>query len=354
MSKRELGHVLEESEIEKVEVAVTERTPEVFEFREGWLIRNSSWMLFVFAFCSLLSVVCVVFWHFQLGGDIWALSVKNHETAAYWGQIGDFAGGILNPILSFVALLAVLSNLVMQRKELSLARNDAKAAHDVQMEQRDIFERQNFESVFFQLLESHSRIVSNLKVKLDRSDEPVVVFRGREVFEALIEIYVPLEDVNSGDYYDGDIPSIIVGSARSMMFEQGNPVGHYFRNIYQLLKYIDGFGLEASDGFHSVDLYAKVVKSLKNYNRQRTYANMLRAQLSSPEVSCIFLSGLTSEGVELKYYLEKYSILKNLDDDQLGTDAVKLLYAKCAFQESEDIDMREIIRMTAKKYAGKA
>lgn len=320
------------------------------EAEDSWLSRNSNWLLFTFAFCSLSIVIFAVFWHFQLGKDIKYLAIQNSATAAYWGQIGDFIGGALNPILSFIALLAVLSNLVMQRKELSLARADARAAHEVQMEQRDIFERQNFESVLFQLLEAHSRIVSNLKITIDRRNHDAIVLRGREVFEGLIDNYVPLEDVNSGEFYDGEIPSMVAEAARIMMIDQGSPIGHYFRNLYQLLKYIDGYGQDPKDHFRRARSYSMANRAMRNYYRQRTYANMLRAQLSTHEVSCIFLNCLTKDGAGLKYYVEKFSLLKNLDTDQLGTDAVKLLYAKCAFQESEDINMRDIIEMTTKKY----
>lgn len=42
-----------------------------------------------------------------------------------WGMFGDFMGGVLNPILSFLALIALLSTLYFQSEELKISRADA-------------------------------------------------------------------------------------------------------------------------------------------------------------------------------------------------------------------------------------
>src|SRR5690606_20810677 len=45
---------------------------------------------------------------------------------ASWGAYGDYFGGILNPIVAFAALVALLYGLSIQRKELQAAREQLK------------------------------------------------------------------------------------------------------------------------------------------------------------------------------------------------------------------------------------
>lgn len=98
---------------------------------------------------AVLGIGLAVYFHFLKGMDIPHVEIKHVETAAYWGQIGDFVGGLLNPLLSFAALMAVLYSLRAQNKELALARLESKENQRIQAQQSAIFERQNFESVFF-------------------------------------------------------------------------------------------------------------------------------------------------------------------------------------------------------------
>lgn len=47
-----------------------------------------------------------------------------------WGQFGDFIGGTLNPILSFLSLIAIVLTVVLQSRQLELAHeelNNSKA-----------------------------------------------------------------------------------------------------------------------------------------------------------------------------------------------------------------------------------
>jgi len=67
------------------------------------------------------------------------------------GQIGDFIGGLTNPVLSFLALLVLLRTTRIQTLESRKTREFMRA-------QQEILEIEKFESTFFQLLaqlESH-------------------------------------------------------------------------------------------------------------------------------------------------------------------------------------------------------
>ena len=49
-----------------------------------------------------------------------------------WGQFGDFMGGTLNPILSFMALLALLLTIILQSYELRLTRQEMELSRIAQ------------------------------------------------------------------------------------------------------------------------------------------------------------------------------------------------------------------------------
>jgi hypothetical protein len=48
----------------------------------------------------------------------------DENAMAAWGQFGDFLGGVLNPLLSFLALLAVVKNLRLQAEQLAQSQDD--------------------------------------------------------------------------------------------------------------------------------------------------------------------------------------------------------------------------------------
>ena len=53
-----------------------------------------------------------------------------------WGQFGDYLGGTLNPILSFLSLLALLFTIILQSLELRLTREEMERARIAQEESK--------------------------------------------------------------------------------------------------------------------------------------------------------------------------------------------------------------------------
>jgi len=78
--------------------------------------------IFIVAFFLIITAVTVYFLNFN-----GPMSNKHEE----WGTFGDFLGGVLNPALSFLALIALLLTLSLQNrqaeisvKELQLSRTE--------------------------------------------------------------------------------------------------------------------------------------------------------------------------------------------------------------------------------------
>ncbi|MFK9003983.1 MULTISPECIES: hypothetical protein [Pseudomonas] len=64
------------------------------------------------------------------------------------GQVGDFVGGLTNPVLSFIALIVLLRTTLIQTVE-------TRKTSAIMLEQQKLFEQERFESSFYQLLERY-------------------------------------------------------------------------------------------------------------------------------------------------------------------------------------------------------
>ncbi|MFL7962091.1 hypothetical protein ACEI36_07545 [Pseudomonas kielensis] len=87
------------------------------------------------------------------------------------GQVGDFVGGLTNPILSFIALLVLLRTTMIQTSE---ARNTTEF-----LERQALFmDRQKFEGTFFQIL---NRLETYCEVHFRKVDPVTGVSEGERV-----------------------------------------------------------------------------------------------------------------------------------------------------------------------------
>lgn len=284
-----------------------------------------------FAIFVIFVIGSLVLLHFQLGLDIPLVGIKNFSTAAYWGQIGDFVGGILNPILSFIALLAVVINLRMQSSELKIARAEAREAQETQAQQTKIFrqqsnliERQSFESVFFGLLQLHSRNVENLRIWVDNSE-----YKGAEVFGQMADRY-SLRDLHLGVLPGQSVEEELRSHAQRFYNFSNSRLGHYFRTLYELLLYVDNLGNARRTSPLSVKLASVNKLFPENLGLKRTYAGIISASFNSSEVECVLIYCMTVEGEAMRKLCEKYGLLKHVSLDYLNIS--KVLFSSSAFK----------------------
>jgi len=70
-----------------------------------------------YAAASIVAVFGIYFYAFH--------APLNHESSA-WGDFGDFIGGTLSPILTFVSIIALVHTIELQRQQLQIARKELK------------------------------------------------------------------------------------------------------------------------------------------------------------------------------------------------------------------------------------
>lgn len=195
------------------------------------------------------------------------------------GTFGDFFGGILNPLLTFGTLIALVITVLMQRVQLKEARSEAKrgSAHE---------QKSSFETTFFNMLNLHAENARNLF--FSPSVIPSSIRDRLPIWRQIVQLGVgtpqPPPPVHGRAVFAEVLSSTARGANvsqpqheiyRILQVEHNDVLGHYFRNLYQILDHIDRFhinGVRAS------------------YRLRKRYSNILRAQLSSHELSVLFLN----------------------------------------------------------------
>lgn len=77
--------------------------------------RLLKWLALIVAVATTMIVTVFASYYITFNG---VLTAKQD----YWGQFGDFIGGTLNPILSFLTLMAIVLTVVLQHKQLEMSR----------------------------------------------------------------------------------------------------------------------------------------------------------------------------------------------------------------------------------------
>lgn len=324
-----------------------------YHFKRAWIFFVSHAIaagLVLLALTLVLLVVSAAFFHFFVGVDIPFLEFKYSQTASHWGQLGDFVGGLLNPLLSFVALMAVVYSIHLQRKDLIDVRRESNEANKIQNIQTAIYRRQGVEASLLGLIAMHSKIVSETRIKVEGN-----VLQGRDAFAYLGEYFksefrkrLPINRPNP------NVVSEMISGARYEMFplqfysEHSVALSRYMRSVYQVVKFIDS-RIDAFDDSESVDdvSQAKSFRRFKvSYAERRAFSSIFRSQFDQDELRLIFLNCLTPDGRGLKYYVEKYSLLKGMHLN-IFSDHQDLIesFEVAAFLDYEDLDLLNIYKM---------
>lgn len=190
------------------------------------------------------------------------------------GQMGDYFGGLLNPVIAATALILLYMNLVITQREFKETRKLVDQQLKTQIKQR-------FEDTFFSLLDQHNALL-NVVQKSNYKFNWTVVESPERAREKL--------------WHDVD--------------EGGHAVKVYFRFLYQILKFIDSSEIED----------------------KKTYSNLVRSFIDSDTGELILINALCFNDIndfkEFKVFIEKYAFLEHVQiDTQLDkiNDAMRVL-----------------------------
>lgn len=277
--------------------------------KESWLSKNIIFVLVSLFVIALLSGSVVIYYYSHyFTGDI----SMEHER---WGTMGDFFSGTLNPIFGFIGLFALLLTIAIQNKELSNSTKELRTSARALREQSSSLKIQNFENTFFQLLGLHNKIVGDMFVgEPDSADKGL---NGRDCFKDMYNNFDTYfySRVNQHAEDPNNYLAIIEEAYDEFFKARQADIGHYFRNLYTIVKFVDNSKID----------------------NKKEYVNILRAQLSSYELSMLFYNCLWSGGrKKFKVLIEKYELLENMNIGLLTNSKDQLpLYEKGAYGDVE-------------------
>lgn len=191
--------------------------------------------------------------------------------------------------------------------------------------------RQQFETTFFNML----NVLFNIKTAI-HSQKDGTALVGQEFMDFAIKELKKYHLAHSGSEY---IPSFInkirnlepitqtelaaIASDLDIVYisfysDYHAELGHYFRYLYNLLKF--------------------TISHREKYKDQKNYLDIIQAQLSNAELGLVFYNAISNKGLntDKKYrfynWLEQYSFLENIDEKSLITREHNVLYPKTLFK----------------------
>lgn len=220
------------------------------------------------------------------------------------GTLGDFLGGTLNPILTFLTFVGLIVTILFQQRELPHAKSESTKMEVEREKDRLRAERQQFEATFFQMLNYHNSIVNSIDVHRGSPREPL---KGRECFkhfnDELKKNYHAVRNLDelqrTKSAYEG-----LWG-----IFQKD--LGHYFRFLYNLIRFV-------------------------NQSRfpKTKYIRIVRAQLSDFELVILFYNVIATDRTRFKEYIEFFTLFDNLPMGLLLNRDHAEYYELSAFDEN--------------------
>jgi len=225
-----------------------------------------------------------------------------------WGQLGDYLGGVLNPVFGFLSVFALLVALVLQTRELKLSREalklsqeELKATREEQAKsaaalalQNEAIRKQSFEQTFFAMLRVLSERLedatfsSSARAHIASSKGPAAL---RAVTGALAA------DVRVGLHREGGYSpylSEVMGGVLSGMQVSG--FAEYARTLSAILEYLEDAGVVGGD----------------------VYPKLLRSRMDKEEVLFLYFLCFVDGWQALKKRIEKYGLLAHIDPASTG------------------------------------
>ncbi|WP_462174342.1 putative phage abortive infection protein [Pseudoalteromonas xiamenensis] len=169
-----------------------------------------------------------------------------------WGTFGDFFGGTLNPILSFISFIALLVTIFIQskeleltRKELELTRSEMSRSADAQesssnyfKEQTELLSKQRLDNSLYSLLDVFLELQKKIfETTLNNPDCGQIDLAFRRI---VLNIY-PSQKINEVE------PKII--QAKNLLIDEYKGVVSYFDFLYRFVLFVDKSGGDDAKDF---------------------------------------------------------------------------------------------------------
>lgn len=262
---------------------------------------------------------------------------------ASWGAFGDFMGGTLNPLLAFLGLIALLTTIKLQVKELKATRKELETSSNALKEQSESFKiqnysikQQNFENTFFNMLDLHNKIVDNILLSHKPFYKKIVPDRGNPTGNEKVsssirwkQIEIPKNYIINGKkinlkddmdfkgkkalarllnilylYFELEEATNLIDKEElysNFHDEYKDLLGSYFKSIHHILKFID---------------HNERQGNIKDF---KIYSDLFNFQLLPSELELLYFHfALYSDAqfLDTKPYIEKFKFFERLQSNK--------------------------------------
>lgn len=276
----------------KYNVRLYHKFLKVIGFTKNKTSRNL-FKLFQIAFYAIFIIFIINLLLIKTDGD-WEFKV---------GEFGDFFGGILNPILTFLTFMGLLMTIILQQKELQESRKEFRGQKEALEKQQTEMVIQSFDNKFFQMLNLFTISIERLTVKIDGKD-----YNGNKIFNPLKkDLEKKIQHRISIDTYEKILTSKFnhfINEFIEFNNTYDTTFKYYFLNLFQLLNYID--------------------TDIPNKSEAKKYTNILRAQLSKNELILLAYNAIGVQEFTTNDYqllVEKYEFFEHLTYDDFHTNS---------------------------------
>jgi Putative phage abortive infection protein len=317
-------------------------------------VRNTFFGLILLALIVLLFIF-IGFYISAFSGDL--LPGKRDEL----GQLGDYFGGLLNPIFGFASFLALLATIFYQSKELKLSRNELELTREelsnsatALSAQNKAIELQSFEQTFFSWLNTYHELLKSIE-----HTETMRPLYGRQ---ALYKIHSSNLSAYSiyNSMLDPEMDCFLLEQFKTPSTDDGQ---FNEQSFYVKVKIISEFHKEKiSNHLHAIwvivyqnneyqldSLFRTIYKIIywidslpenKLTKEQKwLYISILRSQLSWIEIVFIYYNGLTGIGEKFKTLIEKYALFDNLTfDSDIGLKVMHTYFDRNGYYKPTAFD----------------
>ncbi|SNT45816.1 hypothetical protein SAMN05660216_04589 [Pseudomonas sp. LAMO17WK12:I8] len=184
---------------------------------------------------GLIAVVSLLY----VGNFYFRLGYVVSDSPEAWGQMGDYAGGVLNPLLSFISIVLLIKSLALQNDANSDLRDEIRNTRKTER-------LRSFEAQLFHMIESQRSLFDSLRLEISLNGESVERFGADAV--------IAIEDEITRIRDEFDLDQLGDDHIREFLNHVDNTdkifgVTRIFYNIVKLItdKLSDDNGFEESD-----------------------------------------------------------------------------------------------------------
>ena len=253
------------------------------------------------------------------------------------GQFGDFLGGVLNPIIAFLALFALWKTnkkqVDMLNKQIQDERQRTQEQNDEAAKLRDRQTQRQVHDDFVRLFDAYARLVETFKLDFEKTKNNQTVtsyLQGKNLFNKLASI--SFDDALNPQYRNLTEISEYISATHTPQ-----PVNSSeFKKTMSESRYTAQLEDEINKGIRYLYPYYRVVfnllRTLSEEKKRNPFCHdmvhqdikFFRAQLSEGELIWISLNLLYhSEGANLSKYVDEFGLLKHLQSQAVKDDLLE-------------------------------